>query len=401
MSGILFLTARMLQGYGVALAVHNLALQLKQRGHRISVFCPESDGSFHGYPIERQPVRVEIVEAYARATKAQVIVAHTSPFYEMLPALRARYRVFAWEYGDPPPELFPDAALRSADKESKLKSVYPFVDGVVAISKFIAHDCDWPQAKIIYCGCDHVPDLGLKTGPSWEAETGRATLRLGALMRMGQGEALYKGNESYRELCRRLRQDGVQVECQVMGRGTPADAEDFERAGIHVHLNASDAEKAQYLRELDVFVSLSRWEGFNLPLVEAEASGTVGLALNLGAHPEVTPFVFGQLEDVQAFIVSCDKDRGTLSKRAAEAYQYVRTHFAWSNAVDEWLAWTGLPRHSDDFRPSLTWIERLSMVIAISIVKLREHGALTFCSTILRKTIRRTSKLFGFQSNTP
>jgi glycosyltransferase involved in cell wall biosynthesis len=371
MSRILFLTSRMLPGYGVDLAVHNIALQLKRRGHRIAVVCLGSDGSFCGYPIEILPARIDYIRAYARAFKAEVIVAHTSPFYEMLPALKARYRVFAWEYGDPPPELFPDAARRLAVKQFKVPNVYPMLDGVVAISKFIARDCGWLASKIIYCGCDHVPDLGSKGMPPDEPTRRWAPLRVGTLMRLGQGEALYKGNQSFRDLCRCLRDGGLEIECHVMGRGSQTDALEFEREGIHVHLNASDEEKQRYLRDLDIFVSLSTWEGFNLPLVEAQAMGTVGLALNLGAHPEVTPFVFDTLEDVQHFVESCARDRRLLCERGAHAYQYVRSRFRWSEAADEWLAWTGLPSVASDFRESLSPIERAAVIVFQRQVRLR------------------------------
>jgi len=395
MSRILFLTSRMLPGYGVDLAVHNLALELKKRGHRIAVLCLESDGSLRGYPIEIVPPRIDYIRAYARAFKAQVIVAHTSPFYEMLPALKARHRVFAWEYGDPPPQLFPDAARRAALKHFKVPHVYPMLDGVVAISKFIARDCEWPASKIIYCGCDHMADLGPKPMPSEETTRRPPPLRVGTLMRLGQGEALYKGNQSFRDLSRSLREGGVEIECHVMGRGSQADALEFEREGIHVHLNASDAEKQRYLRDLDIFVSLSTWEGFNLPLVEAEAMGTVGLALNLSAHPEVTPFVFDTLEDVKQFVESCARDRTILFERGARAYQYVRARFRWSDTADEWLAWTGLPREASDFRESLSPIERLSVIVFLSQARLRDQGFSALLVSIWKNAIQMLSRPFG------
>ena len=47
----------------------------------------------------------------------------------------------------------------------------------------------------------------------------------------------------------------------------------FRARGLTVHLNAGDAARDRYLHELDVFVTCSRWEGFNLPLLEAQAQG--------------------------------------------------------------------------------------------------------------------------------
>ncbi|MDD5312472.1 MAG: glycosyltransferase family 4 protein [Dehalococcoidia bacterium] len=47
----------------------------------------------------------------------------------------------------------------------------------------------------------------------------------------------------------------------------------------------------------DVYVSASRWEGFNLPLAEAQACGRPVVAFNIGPHPEV------MIDEVTGFLV--------------------------------------------------------------------------------------------------
>src|SRR5207249_176830 len=160
------------------------------------------------------------------------------------------------------------------------------LDGVAATSRFIVNDCGWTAAKIIYCGCNHVPDMGVKTPSIDDGNRRTFRLRIGTLMRLGAAEARYKGSQEFIGLASRLKAAGVNAEFHVMGRGTQSDAMPFELKGIQVHTNASDASKIRYLRSLDIFVSLSKWEGFNLPLAEAQALGTLGLALAVGAHPE-------------------------------------------------------------------------------------------------------------------
>ena len=152
-------------------------------------------------------------------------------------------------------------------------------------------------------------------------------------MRLGAGEAHYKGNELFIELCEDLRRDNVSIQPCLMGRGSAADARAFADSGMEVHLNASEEEKWHYLRGLDVFVSCSLWEGFNLPLVEAQALGTLGLALDTGAHPEVTPFVMSSLDGMRTFIAMCAQDRARLSMLAHAGYQFVRGRFSWRDAA--------------------------------------------------------------------
>ena len=47
----------------------------------------------------------------------------------------------------------------------------------------------------------------------------------------------------------------------------------------------------------------------NLPLVEAQALGTPGLAFDTGAHPEFTPLLYRSVADVAEQIAAYHRDR--------------------------------------------------------------------------------------------
>jgi glycosyltransferase involved in cell wall biosynthesis len=49
----------------------------------------------------------------------------------------------------------------------------------------------------------------------------------------------------------------------------------------------SDADLLGVLRDVEVGISVSLWEGFNLPLAELQYLGRPVFAFNLAAHPEV------------------------------------------------------------------------------------------------------------------
>jgi hypothetical protein len=117
-----------------------------------------------------------------------------------------------------------------------------------------------------------------------------------------------------------------------MGRGTDLDAAELREAGCRVHLNANDEEKWEYLRHLDVFVSCSLWEGFNLPLVEAQAVGTLAVAFDCGAHPETCPLTFPNLAEMVGFIGRIANDPELLSGHARAGYRHARGSFRWSEA---------------------------------------------------------------------
>ncbi|MBY0429797.1 MAG: glycosyltransferase family 4 protein [Rhodospirillales bacterium] len=334
---ILFLAHRMAQGFGVAVVLAELSRRLRAAGHRVVVGCIERDEFFSDLDIRLTMPTATAVRVLAEDVAATLVIAHTSPFFELLPALPPPYVRVVWEHGDPEPSLFgQDCDERQAIADHKRLHVYPHVDHVIAISHFIARDIGWPQATVLYNGCDHVEDRGSKD--AGVVASGAGPVRVGTLMRLGKGEAFYKGGDLFLSLMDQAREAGLDARFAIMGRGTEEDAAPFLAQGIEVRLNASDAERAQFLRTLDVFVSLSLWEGFNLPVVEAQALGTPALTLDTGAHPEVTPLCLPSLEDILVLVRAYAADRTVLAEHAGLAYAMVRRRFSWDQAVQEFLA---------------------------------------------------------------
>jgi glycosyltransferase involved in cell wall biosynthesis len=153
-------------------------------------------------------------------------------------------------------------------------------------------------------------------------------------MRLGPGEAQYKGNTVFRELVEQLRSRNSGIEFYVMGRGTEADGNEWSSIGVHPILNAPDDEKDEYLRGLDIFVSPSMWEGFNLPIVEAQALGTVGIGFDAGAHPETALHLASSINDAISMIEHWNMNREHLILACERAYKYVRTEFSWKATAE-------------------------------------------------------------------
>ena len=102
-------------------------------------------------------------------------------------------------------------------------------------------------------------------------------------------------------------------------------------AGIKVSGVVSDADLARYYSESDALVSFSQWELFNLPLAEAGFARTPALALNVCAHPEVTPFVFDSYEAVRDYLLQ--STRQSLHSDGEKMHAYVSGRFRWEQNV--------------------------------------------------------------------
>jgi len=236
--------------------------------------------------------------------------------------------VWSWEHGDPNPEFFMgDRMERREIICRKQREVYQQLDGVVAISEFVREEIDYEPAQVIYNGCDHIEKRHKRMRGDSSA------VRVGTLVRLGSGESVYKGRPILVQIFRALQNSGVPLELHVMGRGTRQDKELFEAMGVTVHLNASDEERLEYLEGLDIFISTSLWEGFNLPLVEAQASGTVGIAFDVGAHPETTPIVTRGLDEMVSLIRHYAQHPELLQRHASMCERWVRSRFSWGNAA--------------------------------------------------------------------
>lgn len=390
MSNIMFLTHRMSMGFGVSVVVEELSKKLVSMGHYICIGTMISDYEIPNVEILVVNPDSAQIGAVAEQRNIDVIIAHTTPFFEVLPSLVKRFKCWAWEHGDPSSEFFPvDGKERTQIIKNKQINVYPKIHGVVAISEFIRKDIKWPQAHIIYNGADHLRDIGKKTYAD-NIKTNDAPLKIGTLMRLGEGESLYKGNKLYMDLCEEIKRSDLNAEIYVMGRGTAKDAEAFEKKGYKVYCNASDEEREVYLRDLDIFISPSLWEGFNLPVVEAMKCGTLSMVFDTGAHPEVCPFLYSNVDEMLSSIKAYARNRQLLLRDSEKCYDYVNKKFRWEHTASSLLKLLfehGQLNHNTNpvavsGTPSVQIIAKPESLLKKFFRNLRENG--------IRITIRRT-----------
>ena len=333
---ILFGTSVLSRGHGVSLVIRELAIRLQTLlpQSEIAVATLQADAEFmqalQDAGIATLNCRPALAERTVNAWKPDIFIPHTDPFFAMVPHGAS---VVLHEHGDPCPALFGvDRVERELQRLNKQRFVYPESNAVIAISEFQRHDLPWPGAVVIYNGCNHVPDLGVKSLAEIN-QSPPALFRLGVLSRLEGGEANYKGFELLQQLAPRIRLSIPGLELDYCGKVSSNQAELLRAEGWNVHSGVSDQERNLWLRSCHVVVSPSLWEGFNLPLVEAQALGTMALAFDTGAHAEVTPFVCGGLSEMEGLLIALDRDRELLARHSADSYRFVRSRFDWDKAA--------------------------------------------------------------------
>jgi glycosyltransferase involved in cell wall biosynthesis len=126
----------------------------------------------------------------------------------------------------------------------------------------------------------------------------------------------------------------------MVGFGGPEDEAWLESSGIHCWRSAPDAAMAGIYAAADLYVTATSWEGFDLPLGEAQAAGTPAVALRVGAHPEVvrdgeTALLAEDMRGFEAAVRRLVAD-GDLRRRMGEAARRQAARFSWSAAVGKY-----------------------------------------------------------------
>ncbi|MDD4455991.1 MAG: glycosyltransferase [Syntrophotalea acetylenica] len=327
-------TVRMLKGFGVDVVVDTQAKGLARKGHKVTVFTQFHDSSYfpgESYTIRKCGADEEFVIACRRG-KFDVVIAHSSPFFEILPQVTPYTHTVAYEHGDPYPHLFApnEAEIRRRNCEYKRTSVYPEVDATFAISYFIRRDIQWPQSAVIYNGIDHLESIAGDGDLRQQLGISSETMIFLCVGRLGQGESNYKGTDILLDFWEYIRPQG-DFALVLIGTGTEEDSHQFKTAGIHVILNASIEELVTGYEGADAIVNFSKWEGFNLPLVEGVCAGKPALALDVVCHNEVTPLVF---PDCIALAEYCLKEYPQNLQRDAELCNKKIGWSTWQRNID-------------------------------------------------------------------
>ncbi len=303
----------MLLGYGVDLTVAEIARRLvTQHGHSVDVWTPTSDATYRHEPFALRKLYVHggawnralpVLELNAWRALARlraelrragagydIVVPCTHPYYGAGSALGVPSVFF--NFGNVPTDGLPlKGRLNRRWLDISDRRWLPRSAACVHISRFLAEQhARVPQrmSRVIHLGGDHYPAPPPGARKRFRAELGLSPddVALGFCGRLHKDHPPYKGTQALLELGQDLARQDRRARLVMCGAGSAADAEWVRASGAIPLANLPPARMGEFYSALDVYICASRWEGFNLPLVEAAWHGVPGLAYACGAHGE-------------------------------------------------------------------------------------------------------------------
>ncbi len=396
---VLMLSSKFEVGHGVAVVVEMLARGLEEQGCTV----------FIGAPAAKRPMPwqagqvIEVADPLAAARLAvtfdiNVVMAHTPPFYSVFQLLPPGVASIAYDHGEPPPALFPDGGERRLVDAKKFAAMH-YADRLLAISEPVRQANPNPNCGLLKLGNTHLTRWGVDSAERRIAA--RVTrgwvgqLVLLNVCRFHESERCYKGVDFYVNLRRALDllhpEIGAFTRCVLAGKASRADAAALANAGLDVIANPSDEILADMYHAADLYVSFSRWEGYNLGIGQALALGLPVIASDIPAHRAFEITVVDELAEAVAAVVRafCDKTRAEHPRERTPRLQpWGPSQRLLQREINFLLARKAIAPIRGDYLPAVTWYSSTRPEVSIVIVnRLRAERTLLCLQHIWQNTV--------------
>jgi len=276
------------------------------------------------------------------------------PFLAAIPFLReACGRVICLDCGVVPTDGYAEGMRITLQKLRALRQDnFKFASLIAGISNFIADSQSKPDShgkvpvRSVLLGADHVEH------PVWvasqlRAATGECLSLVGKLRREGRKLVLclgrwepgcYKNSEAALEILRRVREALPEAALLVLEHRENIDVPpDLEGAVFPIGF-PDDLALAELMKQADLGITVSLWEGFNLPLAEMQWLGRPALAFDLAAHPEVIVhpwYLCRNVEEMAAKAVELLRGGGPNPVDIRGTLERFRKYFRWQRFVQD------------------------------------------------------------------
>ena len=340
------------------------------------------------------------VREFVSAGEPDIVFVAGWPFFSAIPFFEGRgcWVVFS-DHG-----ITPENGLDESDRKTlallqELKATFvPRASGLIAVSRFILETQSLVCARreqivdVVLNGVDHVRNRHWGRGEADAADHGRRdnSFKLIFLGRFEPG--CYKQSEFVFELERRLR--AWMPDCWLGVLASRAEVEAAAGGPTRViglgHL--SDAAMYATFLDCDAAACLSAWEGFNLPLAEAQALGRPCLVFDCGAHREVvaSPWLLCRgLDEMEARIRSLAERSAPAAILDGSCFESYATERTWGSSAKQYMraferVIEGRPERA------LPWVIRRSGLFVVDVTNSCRDPA---NSGVIRVTRRLTAEL--------
>ncbi len=289
---VLMLSSTHQVGHGVAVVIDIQSRHLTSLGHRVIIGGPQSSHDFQYDGCERVRLHQGSDAAhFAFACGADVVMMHTPPFFDTARLLGTEQLKIAYDYGEPDPNFFPDATIRIKLLARKRLSM-ELADSRFAISDAVRAESGFDDMGVIPLGNSHLATWN----PEFQAIREEVRKQHGwsdklvilNVCRFHEAERNYKGVDAFATLSQSLHASMPTLADKTVfvlcGKADAKDVREMESLGLVVFANVTDAAMTDLYAAADVYVNLSKWEGYNLGIGQALAMGLPTLASDIPAH---------------------------------------------------------------------------------------------------------------------
>jgi glycosyltransferase involved in cell wall biosynthesis len=290
-------------GHGVPVVMNMQATYLAGLGHEVVIGGPKGRREMPYEGCRRVPLSTpDEAAAFAVEAGMDCVIAETPPFFSIVRWLGDWPRTLLLDHGEPPPDLFPDAAARHGVLAEK-RLCFAMATQVCVISEAVKNQGLEETAQIIPNANSHL----LIWDESSRAQRDEIRRRRGwqeklvvlNVCRFHAAERRYKGLDTYMELFHEFRFARPRLAAQttflLCGKACSEDVEAMQKAGFDVHANVTDAELVELYLAADIYANFSRWEGYNLGIGQALAAGLPVLASDIAAHRAFSIFTSNEI----------------------------------------------------------------------------------------------------------
>ena len=353
---------RFLPRFGVDRLLVLLAQHLVQSGHEVDFACLRCDRAIL-LPIARdikiidvQP-GLDVAGTEAAVLKAialhweqhcpNIVVTGGWPFFETA-ASAGKFGVKS---------IFIDAGAVAQDAlpstlsliQRELRRIrqlaLPFFDRVLPISEFIRSSQTEPDrgsaqgTSTVLLGADHLALGIIGAEQPGERHSLGAPPRAGKqILLLGRFESHgYKNSPAAYELLRLVQQRVPEARLLILDAGEDCHVPPDLASSVMLLGTPDDFKLQEIMRECEAGISLSLWEGFNLPLAEMQWLGRPALAFNVGAHPEIIadPWLLSEnVAEMSAKLVTVLK--GEIPLDLAPRFAAFRERRPWKLTLRAW-----------------------------------------------------------------
>ncbi|MCK9379411.1 MAG: glycosyltransferase [Candidatus Moranbacteria bacterium] len=349
-----FLTERMLRGFGVDVVIDRTAKELVKNGFEVTVFCINTDGTYknkdykiiqicsglHHNQFKTERSARKALKRLNCETDIDIWIAETYPFF------------LATRIMDKPVIVVDHGVVLTKGLHFLRRIIFAYIKfmqnylyfthaaKVVNISRFtqsLTPKLLRKNQTVIYNGADNykypsddeITEFRKKHGIKADDFV---LLYVGRINPKNQP---YKGTRELVESFRYIKKKHPKVKLIIAGFGDENDRKWLESEGVIPFICADDNTLALLYSVTNCYATASKWEGFNLPLVEAAHFSVPCVAYNAGAHREVVDEKSGFLVNSRKEFVTrideivADKEKRQIMARNAKENA---SRFLWSKA---------------------------------------------------------------------